>query len=1121
MSSSPLLAKEGARRQKLLFNTFGISCNHNCIEQKKEIKDCYKSAVVYGTALSFATDFLREKLENPNIRGKREFCTAIFDETDNLLIDHARAVAKLASPINGMEHFVPLFICAICCIEKSPYFQELIQSGAIHDKAVLDEATKKLHDELYKALLQEQFVVIPNFLKHFVVTRTKTWARSALMAFMLKENVDYVVSLNDKNEHVIAPVDYADTGTTHVNTHWPEGLHQCLQIRHRIRFTAESLTTSFISFMTFFKKYKNVAGLSGTLGSRAEALLFQKIYDVEVAIVPTFKKKIFKNLGIFIADRQEDHYKKIIERAMEEGCKGRSVLIIAQTINEALLIADNLKYNKYPFTVKRYIRSDKAGQDVNRFDGQGCSGDIIVATNMAGRGTDIITSEDSEKNGGLHVLLTFLPKNQRVEEQAFGRTSRQGKKGTAEIILNGAVIAQKYSLNSITPDCLRTLRDKQEVKRLDAIEKHFIKLAFEDKLFKRFVNEIYSPLKLKDRSTAKLNQLKDLWGFWLSENKKAKMSQDMLQLHMLKQFDKFKEHMLRIYSDNRAFFVNPSYFALYATNKLGEKRYEDIVALLADPNHVDKNYSYPMHYLRAYALFQKIYLNIYFNKGQRGKGPVWVNEHLEEAYQHLYQVAHQVTTVVGQRLFIANNLLDDINSPLATQLTNKLFLINDLKQNVEANMKYIGKEYKAGKNVIKIKDVQPIFRKYASTLPKSDIVNMANSGIPMLFGVETKKYEKERFNAIVITLVQCVKTVAGVICAMGGNVAAFHFAIDGLMGIKNGIEAIDRGQYVEIKDFIKQESINTAIYFSAKYVTNVIAPTEELSKGVTIPFKEVAKEITLGVTTHLAIQEVVNLAIKNLTPSINSHVEDMIASIENTFNEDSVKQALWDIYLVDNVLATSKDIDLFQKNIFTEIAEHQNLFRDISLAFMESVAFNIASQQSAKVLFLTQVASTIKDVGMAIHKLNAIKEDMQTAIRSSATSVQQGLPTAIDMLIDISPILEYKDAQKIDHELRKHAIIWDRIGMDSNSDVDKIVTDIVDNGLKKHSLVICSFLNKVKEATKDYNAEIKSLATATANGIRNALRGVISSGIMRPIISLPVDTMIGKVVQKMRSFQHA
>ena len=174
--------------------------------------------------------------------------------------------------------------------------------------------------------------------------------------------------------------------------------------------------------------------MSGTLGSSDARDFLCEVYNIEIIDIPTYQPKKFSELAPRIADNQEEYLKALGNAVQDQLSSNRAVLIIAESIVQAKNIHESLSSNFNISRLKLYTRTDN--DEAMNIAANVNVGDVIVATNIAGRGTDLKTSLQLEKNGGLHVIVSYLPMNLRVEQQAFGRTSRQGNDGTAELVLN-------------------------------------------------------------------------------------------------------------------------------------------------------------------------------------------------------------------------------------------------------------------------------------------------------------------------------------------------------------------------------------------------------------------------------------------------------------------------------------------------------------------------------------------------------------------------------------------------------------------------------------------------------------------------------------------------------------
>jgi hypothetical protein len=293
------------------------------------------------------------------------------------------------------------------------YFRSLWQNQFVLSKTGI---SIKLEDEL----------VFPQHLSSFLHLQYPRYVESALIALHYTRDVHYIVRANK-----ILPVDFQSTGLVHESTHWGNGVHQFLQLKHNLALTIEGLPTNYISNIGYIKTYKshNLVGLTGTLGNEADVkTMASDLYDVSLVYIP--RQSVRKHISFppKVLSSYSDWLEEVVNSAIYETASHTGVLVICQSIEDAANLKKKFRKVDYHGVIKEYIISDK--YDEYRLD---CiqNGEIIIATNLAGRGMNLAASKS---NGGFHVILAYAPANSRVEEQAIGRTSRGGKEGTSQKI---------------------------------------------------------------------------------------------------------------------------------------------------------------------------------------------------------------------------------------------------------------------------------------------------------------------------------------------------------------------------------------------------------------------------------------------------------------------------------------------------------------------------------------------------------------------------------------------------------------------------------------------------------------------------------------------------------------
>uniref|UniRef100_A0A2M4B8K5 Putative preprotein translocase subunit seca n=1 Tax=Anopheles marajoara TaxID=58244 RepID=A0A2M4B8K5_9DIPT len=373
-----------------------------------------------------------------------------------------------------------------------------------------------------------RLVEVPKYLKPFVEQHLESWIRSAVTAFFMKSGEDYVVDLDntdtsqDRNPNIII-ID-RDTGTDMANSQWDEALYQFLQLKHGCKLSLQNLKAVFISNVSYFKKYKTLNGLTGTLGTKRDRDLLQQIHDVDYVIIPTAESKQFHEEKSLVCTTKEHWKSQILEEANQiTNDQKRSVLIICETVNVVndLYQLFGRRKERHVHTYTRDYEQFEVAKDGHELN----PGQIIIATNLAGRGTDIKISEDLNKAGGLHVVLTYLPNNIRIEQQAFGRAARCGAKGSGRLIILNTK-EQKSGCTKILE--LKRNRHTQELRRLAECKLFYdVQITAEEECFEKF-NVEYGRLKkeLKNKQlpnelqTILLDSCLDKWALWLDEHSK-------------------------------------------------------------------------------------------------------------------------------------------------------------------------------------------------------------------------------------------------------------------------------------------------------------------------------------------------------------------------------------------------------------------------------------------------------------------------------------------------------------------------------------------------------------------------------------------------------------------------
>ena len=621
VTSCSVLAKRDAESLPPKGNTdlyalFGVRVGHICSEDIEQRTQIFNSCdVIYGDLSSFQRDYLLDRFYGKNILGTHDFGNVIVDEVDSMLLDNGNNMLYLSHDIPNMDKLQSLLVFIWRSvnrpIESIDDLQQFYDSSAIKESIIADLYGAVMPDEVdeivWKKLLEsktigkdgrllrdskdcvrlirsfnfanektenrltfllnsiaarQRYVKIPPELYPFVERHLDKFIDNAKNALFMNEGVDYVLDVDrtgldpDLNPKIII-ID-KDTGTDQSSSQWHEGLHQFLQLKHGCKLSLMSLKAVFVSNVSYLKLYRNLYGLSGTLGSKQEKHLLNELYGVGLVKIPTSKPKRFYEERPIIAGDKEQWIECIYAETKRKIRKQRSVLIIGETVKDVDYITkqlikrasedqrDNPKDSSYeslqkPYVYKREHEEFTFGQGNEFF---GC-GKVIVATNLAGRGTDIKLEKQLVEAGGLYVILTFLPNNGRVEEQAYGRAARCGEDGSGQLIIIGnEEDGGTYSSKIFQ---LKNARDVNELQRLGTVKKYYDeRISIEEKCFAQFKKRYeerrdYLPTfvgatgfgKLlldsaldclptsdgaKEIKRLLLDSFLDKWAFWLDEN---------------------------------------------------------------------------------------------------------------------------------------------------------------------------------------------------------------------------------------------------------------------------------------------------------------------------------------------------------------------------------------------------------------------------------------------------------------------------------------------------------------------------------------------------------------------------------------------------------------------------
>lgn len=543
LTSSSVLAQRDSLLLKKFYSYYGLTTDYckfqNKINEGSNNFDCYNSNICYGDSISFEGDILRSMFLEETGRGNRPFDCIIVDEIDNLCIDNLRNQTELLDNFPGYKFLDFFYLYIYHSLEDIVKNEKIDSFNEVKKMEIIKKLDSNVRNFLCKnenANIKDKIYYPPN-LEDFIENRINDWCNAAFCAmFEFKLDQNYIIKKDEKDNLIIQPIDYINTGTIQQNSVW-SGLHQFLQIKHGLRLTTENLNSCFLSNLTFFQLYKKLIGFTGTLGSSKTQEAIIKIYRVDLIKIPTCKKSQFiqyKNINI----KDKNAYENTLLNAIDSLAikNNRAILLIFEYIIDAKNFYDlcrNYFKNINHLKLILYLRDDQAEEN-NFLNKELQPNTVIFSTNLAGRGTDIKINKKLENFGGLHVILTFMPRNRRIELQALGRAARKGEKGSGQIIMKS-----EKSYEQLTK--IQILEEENEFNYLIYFYTPKIKLFHN--FFIRFSDKL-KQISNMNVSNYIINDIKEQWSLFIFNNKKEYKERTKTKEEYQKQF-KLEEYTLK------------------------------------------------------------------------------------------------------------------------------------------------------------------------------------------------------------------------------------------------------------------------------------------------------------------------------------------------------------------------------------------------------------------------------------------------------------------------------------------------------------------------------------------------------------------------------------------------
>lgn len=390
--------------------TVGLNVPGMTPEEKHK---AYQADITYGVGTEFGFDFLRDNMaRDQSEKVQRPYHYAIIDEVDSVLVDEAKTPLIIAGKMKSSDelHFIAARLAKRFERDVHYTFDDETKATSLTDDGI--EAVEKAFDvdNLYD--LEHQT------LYHYVIQAVRAHV-------MFKRDVDYIVQ-----DGKVMLVDMF-TGRIMEGRTLSDGLHQAIEAKESLEITDENKTQASITIQNYFRMYPFLSGMTGT--AKTEEKEFEQVYSMQVVQIPTNRPKIRVDMPDKVFNTVEQKYKAVTMEVKERHAKGQPVLVGTTSILQSEAIAKHFKKAGIPFEI---LNAKSVEQEVRLISEAGQKGHVTIATNMAGRGTDIILGDGVAELGGLHVLGTEKHESRRIDNQLKGRSGRQGDPGSSQFFIS-------------------------------------------------------------------------------------------------------------------------------------------------------------------------------------------------------------------------------------------------------------------------------------------------------------------------------------------------------------------------------------------------------------------------------------------------------------------------------------------------------------------------------------------------------------------------------------------------------------------------------------------------------------------------------------------------------------
>ena len=891
-SNSVLADRDAEDPNKIKFYE-ALGLNVGCASKEEYYKN-----IVYGDTQNFEAAILKEEFKEKEVRSGRDFDCIIVDEVDSISLDNIITMTQLTDSFPGRSCFYFFYyqILLIYCnyisnlVENNGKTQEeYLKNPKEFENGIKNEIKEKLKENLMendgKTLKKDLPIIYPRCMKKYIEDSLDVWIENVIKAPTMIEGKDFI-----KKGNSIVPIDFSNTGVLQNNMVWDGGLQQILQIIHDENGTYENENTNFLSNISFFKRYNgNIYGVTGTFGETNFQDILKEVYEINLYKIPPNKKSLLNNLGSKICKCKEEYFDALKENIQNIISRNRSVLIICNSINEGKELYEILLEIYEPENIMKYFTEDDNATLEKTLEIK----KIIVATNLAGRGTDIKISEELESNGGLHVIVSFLPLNQRIEDQNYGRAGRKGQRGSYSLIM---LYNEEYGPldgDNLNLKIIKERREKAEYDGIQALknnEKKFIEQK--EEIFKDFCN--YLKEKYKETNKFIRASIEEQWGILLKgkdidtikkdyknliNEDKQEIKNNLIKIQKLVKNSKIEE------SDKKILELEPEYSwsvrLVYACQLAKIKVKNDD---LVNQNH-------------AIIQFKK------------------VKKILDETFMNDLSSQSALNKIVFSLFVMNKEKIEDENfkTKIELQNENKKNFLEVLKSLIDKNITTVEKYINQYKDRPDDKIETQKFLKIKEIINDSEKVD-----IKYQEDIEIYMYEfgLEKFEILVIRkefhlLTNLIVFAIGIleICAgtalfyLSKNPKVLKFAKfliqEGVSDVIKSVKATINGEEINLADFAMQKATNL-LKFSLSLITGGFGPESDEPLNLKDIFLKTLKDKAIEELKNYGVAKVSEKIIQSINECFSEKIKDILSQVNIlNFNNNDEQSILYDVITND------------------------------------------------------------------------------------------------------------------------------------------------------------------------------------------------------------------------------